>query len=61
MSDPICALLTVWWSLRSMLKGSYPSSGHNYYEVHDCSEVQLLKCRRCGVYSPAYYGQGEKQ
>lgn len=45
---PVCWLLTVAYSARSMLKGSFPIMGHDYVEASNTLASQLLVCKRCG-------------
>lgn len=48
----ICFLKGIWNSILSMQK----VSGHNYIEVYDNNDIQVLECELCGHISLGYKG-----
>lgn len=51
----ICWLKGQWYSIPSVLRGSSPIEGHNYEEVFNDGNVQVLKCMDCGNQSAAWH------
>ena len=52
MARIICFLKGIWYSLTTLQN----VSGHNYKEIYDNKDLQILECELCGHISLAFKG-----
>lgn len=53
----ICFLKGIWYSIINL----QITSGHNYIEIYDNKDIQILECELCGHISLAFKGEKENE